>query len=88
MIGGRAFLFVPHGARILAMGKSESLTPALKKAREEGIDLSQLYERLSWTPTERIQKNLQMLDLANELRKAGQKHRGQSQGREPVKGTP
>ncbi len=69
------------------MGKSERLTPALKKALEEGIDLSQLYERLSWTPTERIQKNLQMLDFANELRKAGQKHRGQSQGREPVKGT-
>ena len=69
------------------MGRSERLTPALKKAREEGIDLTQLYERLSWTLTERIQKNLQMLGLANELRKAGQKHRGQSQGRETAKGT-
>ena len=69
------------------MGRSEKLTPALKKAQEQGIDLSQLYERLSWTPTERIQKNLQMLDFAIELRKAGEKHRGQSQGREPVKGT-
>ena len=69
------------------MGQSERARPALKKAHEEGIDLSQLYERLSWTPTERIQKNLQMLDLAIELRKAGEKHRGQSQGREPVKGT-
>jgi len=48
------------------MGQSERLTPALKKALEEGIDLSQLYERLSWTPTERIQKNLQMLNFANE----------------------
>lgn len=69
------------------MGKSERLTPALKKAQEEGIDLSQLYERLSWTPTERIEKHFQMLEFANELRKAGQKHRGQSQGREPPKGT-
>ena len=69
------------------MGRIEDLTPALKKAREEGIDLSQLYERLSWTHTERIEKHLQMLEFANELRKAGQKHRGQSQGREPPEGT-
>lgn len=69
------------------MGRNDKLTPALKKAQEEGVDLSQLYERLSWTPTERIQKHLQMLEFANELRKAGQKHRGQSQGRQPPKGT-
>jgi hypothetical protein len=31
-----------------------------------------LYERLSWTPTERIEKHLQMLEFANELRKAAQ----------------
>ena len=75
MIGGRAFWFVPHGARILAMGKSESLTPALKKAREEGIDLSQLYERLSWTPTERIKRNFRAALGFEGLRRAGQKHR-------------
>ena len=69
------------------MARSDKSTSALRKAREQGIDLTQLYERLSWTPTERIQKNLQMLDFAIELRKAGEKHRGQSQGREPVKGT-
>ena len=75
MIGGRAFLFVPHGARILAMGKSESLTPALKKALEEGIDLSQLYERLSRTPTERLKRNFRAALAFEELRRAGQKHR-------------
>ena len=67
------------------MERSEKLTPALKKAQEEGIDLTLLYERLSWTPTERIEKHLQMLEFANDLRKAGQKHRGESQGREPSK---
>ena len=69
------------------MARDEELTPALKKAQEHGIDLTLLYEHLSWTPTERIEKHLQMLEFANELRKAGQKHRGQSQGREPPKGT-
>ena len=69
------------------MERSEKLTPALKKAQEEGIDLTLLYERLSWTPSERIEKHLQTLEFANELRKAGRKHRGQSQGREPSKGT-
>ncbi len=57
------------------MGRSEKLTPALKKAREEGIDLSQLYERLSWTPTERIKKNFRMAQAFEELRRAGQRHR-------------
>jgi hypothetical protein len=32
------------------MEKSNKLTRALKAASEEGIDLSQLYERLSLTP--------------------------------------
>ncbi|HEY2990812.1 MAG TPA: hypothetical protein VGL11_24080 [Candidatus Binatia bacterium] len=69
------------------MARSEKLTPALKKAQEHGIDLSLLYERLSWTPTERIEKHLQMLEFANELRKAGEKHRARAQGRGPAKGT-
>lgn len=80
-------MFVPHGAKIRPMEQSLRLTPALKKAQEEGIDLTLLYERLSWTPTERIEKHLQMLEFANELRKAGEKHRAQSQGRELPKGT-
>lgn len=61
------------------MRRMKKLTPALKKAREEGIDLSQLYERLALTPTERIKKNLQMLELVEEVRKAGQQRRGQPQ---------
>ena len=69
------------------MARSEKLTPALKKAQEHGIDLTLLYERLYWTPTERIEKHLHMLEFANELRKAGEKHRGQSQSREPPEGT-
>jgi len=69
------------------MDKNEKLTPALKKAQEYGIDLTLLYERLSWTPTERIEKNLQMLDFAIELRKAGEKNRGQSRSREPAERT-
>ncbi len=68
------------------MERSEKLTPALKKAQEEGIYLTLLYERLSWTPAERIEKHLQTLEFANELAKAGRKHRGQSQRREPSKG--
>jgi hypothetical protein len=69
------------------MKRREELTPALKKAQEEGIDLTLLYERLSWTPTERIERHLQALEFANELRKAGQKQRGRSQGGEVPKGT-
>jgi hypothetical protein len=69
------------------MAKGEKLTPALKKAQEQGIDLTLLYERLSWTPTERIERHLQGLEFANELRKAGEKHRARSQGRGLPKGT-
>ena len=69
------------------MEREEKLSPALKKAQEEGIDITLLYERLSWTPTERIERHLRMLEFANELRKAGQKKRGESQGRRPSKGT-
>ena len=69
-------MFVPHGARIVGMGKSERLTPALKKAQEEGIDLTLLYERLAWTPAERLKRNYEAAEAFGELRKAGQKHRG------------
>ena len=53
----------------------DELTPALKRAVEEGIDLTQLYERLRLTPTERLRQNFQMAGFVEELRKAGQKHR-------------
>jgi hypothetical protein len=62
--------------------KSDKSTSAVKRAQEEGIDLSLLYERISWTPTERIEKHLRILEFAHELRKAGQKHRGQSERRQ------
>jgi len=57
------------------MERSEKLTPALKKAQEEGIDLTLLYERLSWTPTERLKRNYEAAETFEELRKAGQRHR-------------
>jgi hypothetical protein len=57
------------------MARSEKLTPALKRAQEHGIDLSLLYERLSWTPTERLKWNYETAEAFEELRKAGQKHR-------------
>ena len=58
------------------MSETEKLTPTLKRAsEEEGIDLSQLYERLSLTPTERLRKNFRMALAVSELRKAGQEHR-------------
>jgi hypothetical protein len=69
------------------MENTKEPMPALQKAQEEGIDLTLVFERLFWTPTERIEKHLQMLEFADALRKAGQKHHGQSQGRKPSKGT-
>ena len=56
--------------------------PALKRAREEDIDLSQLYERLSLTPTERLRKNFRAAAAVEEFRKAGQKHRDRNRRRE------
>jgi hypothetical protein len=65
------------------MSETNKLTAALKRARdEEGIDLSQLYERLSLTPTERLRKNFRMALAIEELRKAGQKHRDRKRRRE------
>jgi hypothetical protein len=61
------------------MARSEKLTPALKKAQEEGIDLTLLYERLSWTPTERLRRNYEAAETFEELRKAGQRHRAGKQ---------
>ena len=61
------------------MERSEKLTPALKKAQEEGIDLTLLYERLSWTPTERLKRNYEAAETFEELRKAGQRHRAGNQ---------
>ena len=46
---------------------------ALEKAQREGIDLSLLYERLSWPPTERIRRHQQMLAFTEKLREAGKR---------------
>jgi len=65
------------------MSETITLTAALKRVSdEEGIDLSQLYERLSLTPTERLRKNFRMAVAVEELRKAGQKHRDRNRRRE------
>ena len=65
------------------MPEHHKLPPALKRASdEEGIDLSQLYERLSLTPTDRLRKNFRMAVAVEELRKAGQKHRDRIRRRE------
>ena len=65
------------------MSETKKLTAALKRASdEEGIDLSQLYERLSLTPTERLRKNFRMAVAVEELRKGGQKHRDRIRRRE------
>jgi len=65
------------------MSETNKLTAGLKRVSdEEGIDLSQLYERLSLTPTERLRKNFRMAVAVEELRKAGQKHRDRNRRRE------
>ncbi len=65
------------------MPEHNKLPPALKSVRdEEGIDLSQLYERLSLSPTERLRKNFRAAAAVEELRKAGQRHRDRNRRRE------
>lgn len=57
------------------MNRDTDLGAPSKEALEEELDLSQLYERLHLTPTERIKRNFQMLRLAEKLRRAGQEKR-------------
>jgi hypothetical protein len=52
--------------------KKQSLD-AIQKAIKYGIDVTLLYKTLSQTPTERIEFNLKMLEVAEELRKAGER---------------
>jgi hypothetical protein len=61
------------------MERDEKLTTALKKAQEQGVDLSLLYERMSWTPTERLRRNYETTEALEELKKAGQRHRAGNQ---------
>ncbi len=46
---------------------------ALQETVDEGIDISLLYERLSWTPTERIERHQRALEFAERLREAGKR---------------
>jgi hypothetical protein len=70
------FGFSSTSVTITFMPEVQNKLPgALKHASEEGIDLSQLYERRSLTPTERLQKHFRMAAAIDELRKAGQRHR-------------
>ena len=65
------------------MPERHKLPPALKGVSdEEGIDLSQLYERLSLSPTERLRKNFRAAAAIEEFRKAGQRHRDRNRRRE------
>jgi hypothetical protein len=71
-----SFGFGSTSATMIFMPEVQNKLPAaLKHASEEGIDLSQLYERRSLTPTERLQKHFRMATAIEELRKAGQRHR-------------
>jgi hypothetical protein len=69
------FGFRPSNDKLVCMRETKKLTPALERASDQGIDLSQLYERLSLTPTERLRKNFRMAVAVEEMRKAGQRHR-------------
>lgn len=53
----------------------KKLPRTLQRAEEEGIDVSLLYERLSWSPTERIERHRQALEFAERLREAGKRKR-------------
>jgi len=46
---------------------------AVQQAIDFGIDVTLLYETLSLTPTERLEKHDKFLEEIAELRKAGQK---------------
>lgn len=50
----------------------------LKKYEDRGVDLSLLGENLKKTPTERLERHQNMLDLVEEARKAGIKKRAQT----------
>lgn len=61
------------------MGNSErrdEAGEALKRAETFGIDVSLLRENLTLTPTERLRRHEQALELAEALRRAGEKKHG------------
>ncbi len=51
---------------------------AIQEAIDYGLDVTLLYESLSLTPTIRLERNLQMLEVIEELRKAGERKHAKS----------
>lgn len=52
---------------------------ALRRAKEDGVDLTLLLENLKLTPTERIKKHQAFLAFLLEVRRAGERHRNAPQ---------
>jgi len=76
------FRFPPRSDILATMKPSENMAAALSKAQNEGVDLTLLRERLSWTPSERLKRNYEAAESFEELKKAGQHHRAGDQRRE------
>jgi len=69
------FCFPSPSGKIGKIMTRQDEEKTLSELAKEGIDLPQLYERLSWTPTERLVRNYDAATAFEELRKAGQRHR-------------
>lgn len=50
----------------------------IQEAIDFGIDVTLLYERVKLSPTERIERHQQMLEFAEELKRARKKKYGKS----------
>lgn len=57
------------------MQPTPSAPDILAWAKQDGVDLSMLRERLRLTPTERLQHHQAALELVEALKNAGRKHR-------------
>ncbi|MDI6736321.1 MAG: hypothetical protein QME42_09070 [bacterium] len=51
---------------------------AIQEAIDYGLDVTLLYERVTLTPTERIERHQQSLEFAEELKRAGERKYGKS----------
>lgn len=58
------------------MNTMEDPDEVLRRAEEYGIDLSLLRENLRLTPTERLRRHEEALELLNAFRRAGEKVNG------------
>ncbi len=62
--------------KVKEAGSAYKKRDAIQRAIEYGIDVTLLYENLSLTPTERMEKHKEFLKEIAELRKAGEKKYG------------